>query len=204
MKKENTMKRHTAKLKEDLIQTGVEEIKNHGIDKVSLRTIAKVCGVTHGTPYKHFESKEMYLKAVLARLSDFCSSQMTQNLDLNAPARQQLLQLGLNVVTFAQVYPYVFEALFIKYPFNYMEMTENTIVTTSQMSGFHDFKQCVVKLRQEENLLGSEAETLVHFWSFISGLGILVKSPLGDNFSYQMLQDMIEQMLSIYIKGGQL
>lgn len=52
------MKRNTVELKELLIQTGVEEIKNHGIDQLSLRTVAKTCGVTHGAPYKHFGSKE--------------------------------------------------------------------------------------------------------------------------------------------------
>ncbi|MCW0925870.1 TetR/AcrR family transcriptional regulator, partial [Streptococcus anginosus] len=48
------MKRNTAGLKERLIQTGVEEIKKHGSEQLSLRTIAKSCGVTHGTPYRHF------------------------------------------------------------------------------------------------------------------------------------------------------
>ena len=56
------MKRNTAQLKEQLIQTGIEEIGKHGIEQLSLRTIAKACGVTHGTPYRHFESKEGYLR----------------------------------------------------------------------------------------------------------------------------------------------
>lgn len=56
------MKRNTAELKERLIQTGIKEIEKHGIDQLSLRTVAKSCGVTQGTPYRHFESKENYLK----------------------------------------------------------------------------------------------------------------------------------------------
>ena len=52
------MKRNTAQLKEQLIQTGIDEIGKHGIEQLSLRTVAKVCGVTHGSPYRHFESKE--------------------------------------------------------------------------------------------------------------------------------------------------
>lgn len=67
------MKRNTAELKERLIQTGIKEIEKHGIDQLSLRTVAKSCGVTHGTPYRHFESKENYLEVVLKRL--FCFSQ---------------------------------------------------------------------------------------------------------------------------------
>lgn len=70
------MKRNTAELKEKLIQTGVAEIKKHGIDRLSLRTVAKSCGVTHATPYRHFKSKEDYLRVVLKRLSAFLSQEM--------------------------------------------------------------------------------------------------------------------------------
>ena len=35
------MKRNTAQLKEDLIQTGIDEIEKHGIEQLSLRTVAE-------------------------------------------------------------------------------------------------------------------------------------------------------------------
>ena len=114
------MKRNTAQLKEQLIQTGIEEIGKHGIEKLSLRTIAKACGVTHGTPYRHFESKEGYLKVVLARLSLFLNQEINESIDATGSARDQLTQLGLNFIIFAKTYPYFFEALFIKFPFKYM------------------------------------------------------------------------------------
>ena len=63
------MKRNTAELRENLIQTGMEAIKNQGLEQLSLRTVATACGVTHGSPYKHFGNKDGYLKVVLARLT---------------------------------------------------------------------------------------------------------------------------------------
>ena len=75
------MKRNTAQLKEQLIQTGIDEIEKHGIEQLSLRTVAKACGVTHGSPYRHFESKEGYLKVVLARLSLFLNQEINENID---------------------------------------------------------------------------------------------------------------------------
>ena len=75
------MKRNTAELKERLIQTGIKEIEDHGIDQLSLRTVAKSCGVTHGTPYRHFESKENYLKVVLKRLSAFLNQEIQIKID---------------------------------------------------------------------------------------------------------------------------
>lgn len=51
------MKRNTAQLKEQLIQTGIEEIGKHGIEKLRSGSSPRP-GVTHGTPYRHFESKK--------------------------------------------------------------------------------------------------------------------------------------------------
>lgn len=195
------MKRNTAQLKENLIQTGIEEICQHGIDNLSLRTVSQKCGVTHGAPYKHFGSKDGYLRIVLSRLSNFWANEMTVNIKSSSPARDELVQMGFNFVLAAQKNPYVFEALFIKYPFKYMELSEDTILADKDLPGFDAFKRIVLNLRQEEGFHNSEAETLFHFWSFISGLAILSQSPIGTDFSQASLRTMIENMLDIYIKG---
>lgn len=199
-----TMKRNTAQLKEKLIQTGVEEIKKNGLDQLSLRTIAKNCGVTHGTPYRHFKSKEDYLRVVLTRLSTFLNQEIDQGIDQKISARDQLAQMGFNLITFAKRYPYFFEALFIKFPFKYMKITQETIVLDSDLPGFDKFKRIVLELRKEENFTNSEAETLFHFWSFISGLAVLANSPIGRDLDNQAIHTTINHMLDIYIKGEQI
>ncbi|MGT2649552.1 TetR/AcrR family transcriptional regulator [Streptococcus troglodytae] len=198
------MKRNTAQLKEKLIQTGVEEIKKNGLDQLSLRTIAKNCGVTHGTPYRHFKSKEDYLRVVLTRLSTFLNQEIDQGIDQKISARDQLAQMGFNLITFAKRYPYFFEALFIKFPFKYMKVTQETIVLDSDLPGFDKFKRIVLDLRKEENFTNSEAETLFHFWSFISGLAVLANSPIGRDLDNQAIHTTINHMLDIYIKGEQI
>lgn len=195
------MKRNTAQLKEKLIQTGVEEIKKNGLDQLSLRTIAKNCGVTHGTPYRHFKSKEDYLRVVLTRLSTFLNQEIAQGIDQKVSARDQLAKMGFNLITFTKRYPYFFEALFIKFPFKYMKVTQDTISLDSDLPGFAAFKRIVLELRKEEGFTNSEAETLFHFWSFISGLAVLANSPIGRDLDNKAIQTNIEQMLDIYIKG---
>ena len=195
------MKRNTAQLKEQLIQTGIDEIGKHGIEQLSLRTVAKACGVTHGTPYRHFESKEGYLKVVLTQLSLFLNQEINENIDATGSARDQLTQLGLNFIIFAKTYPHFFEALFIKFPFKYMKVAQDTILLESDLPGFDKFKELVLKLRKEENFSNSEAESLFHFWSFITGLAVLTNSPIGQDLDPQAIQSTIEHMLDIYIKG---
>ena len=195
------MKRNTEKLKEDLILTGVEEIKQSGIDNLSLRTIAKSCGVTHGTPYRHFESKENYLNVVLKHISTLLDNELVKDMDIKQSAGEQLVQMGLNLINFSKRYPYFFEALFIKFPFKYMKFTENTISDTSDFPGFSKFKHIVLMLRKEENFTNSEAESLLHFWSFISGLAVIAGSPIGNELDNETIQSTIRHMLDIYIKG---
>ncbi|WP_148880826.1 TetR/AcrR family transcriptional regulator [Streptococcus sp. Marseille-P7376] len=198
------MKRNTAQLKEDLIQTGIEEIRKHGIEQLSLRTVAKACGVTHGSPYRHFKSKEGYLKVVLTQLSLFLNQEINENIDATGSARDQLTQLGLNFIIFAKTYPHFFEALFIKFPFKYMKVEQDTILLECDLPGFDKFKELVLKLRKEENFSNSEAESLFHFWSFITGLAVLTNSPIGQDLDPQAIQSTIEHMLDIYIKGERL
>ena len=181
----------------------MEEISIHGIEQLSLRTVAAACGVTHGSPYKHFGNKDGYLKVVLARLTQLFYEEVTKDLDKSLSARYQLLQMGQAFVLFAQTNPHIFEALFIKFPFKYMEVTPETILTNVDLPGFSHFKVLVVRLIEEEKLMGREIDVLIHLWSFILGLSILSMGQIGESFSPETIQENIEGMLERYIKGGQ-
>ena len=191
------MKRNTAELKEKLIETGVEEIRTRGVDQLSIRTVAQRCGVTHGAPYKHFENKDVYLQVVLERLSEIFLKCLTQGVDSSLDVRGQLVLMGCNFVEFAQKETNSFEALFIKFPFNYMELTRDSISVNAHLPGF-----VVLKLKSNMNISGSEAEILVHIWSFITGLAVLVRSPIGDNFNSNTIEETVSTMLDIYVKGA--
>lgn len=82
-----------------------------------------------------------------------------------------------------------------------MKVTQDTILLESDLPGFDKFKGLVLKLRKEENFSNSEAESLFHFWSFITGLTVLTNSPIGQDLNPQAIQSTIEHMLDIYIKG---
>ena len=197
------MKRNTAELRENLIQTGMEAIKNQGLEQLSLRTVATACGVTHGSPYKHFGNKDGYLKVVLARLTQLFYEEVTKDLDKSLSARHQLLQMGQAFVLFAQTNPHIFEALFIKFPFKYMDITPETILTNVDLPGFNHFKKLIVRLIEEKKLMGKEIDVLIHLWSFILGLSILSMGQIGESISQRSIKENIEVKLEQYIKGGQ-
>lgn len=109
--------------------------------------------------------------------------------------------MGFNLIHFAKSYPYYFEALFIKFPFKYVQITKETIAPVSELPVFSAFKRMIFELRKEEAFCNSEAETLIHFWSFASGLAIISKSTIGKDMDDNALHATIKHMLDIYIKG---
>lgn len=56
-----------------LILSGIREIEKNGINDFSLRRAAEAAGVSCAAPYRHFKSKEAYISAIYAYLSDMWS-----------------------------------------------------------------------------------------------------------------------------------
>lgn len=195
------MKRQTEQLKENLILAGVEHISQFGIDKLSLRSIAKDCGVTHGSPYKHFGSKDGYLQVLLQRLSSQWAQDMMVSVVDEESAVDSLTKMGVNFIHSARDKPFVFEALFVKFPFNYMTLTDQSIESNISLPGFEAFKAVTLRLHQEYGFPSPSTDTLIHFWSFISGFALMATSPIGENLNQHQIEATISSMLDIYIKG---
>ena len=50
--------------RERLIQAGIQEIEENGVDRFSLRRVAQRCGVSCAAPYKHFKDKGALIEAI--------------------------------------------------------------------------------------------------------------------------------------------
>lgn len=57
-------------LRESLLLAGIAELEAHGLSGFSLRRVAGACGVSCAAPYKHFESKEAFITAILAYIHE--------------------------------------------------------------------------------------------------------------------------------------
>ncbi len=55
---------HHGNLKKDLIEHGLIIINSDGFEGLSLRKVAKACGVSHAAPYKHFKSKDDLIEGI--------------------------------------------------------------------------------------------------------------------------------------------
>lgn len=57
-------------MREALILAGIREIEEHGPSAFSLRRVAMACGVSCAAPYKHFESKEALMDAIVSYIDE--------------------------------------------------------------------------------------------------------------------------------------
>lgn len=107
-------KYHHDDLKEELIKAGLQMIQEKGIEKVSLRKLAAMCGVSEAAPYSHFKNKEELLGAI----QEYVTGQLQKCLEEAYEKTGQkdspvaILNIGKAYVLFFIQYPEYYTFLF--------------------------------------------------------------------------------------------
>lgn len=86
-------------------------IARHGVERLSLREVARELGVSHQAPYKHYASRDDLLAEVIAR----CFARFTSHLEARRKARdpqQDLEALGAAYLDFALRHPLEYRLMF--------------------------------------------------------------------------------------------
>jgi len=105
------MKYHHGNLKHQLISCAYDWIAANGIDKISLRNIAKIAKVSQTAPYRHFKSKDHLLAEVAARGFDNFSQKMNENRPTES-LTGDLVKCGVTYVEFGLKNKYIMELMF--------------------------------------------------------------------------------------------
>jgi AcrR family transcriptional regulator len=101
----------TLELKEACVRAAHEVIAEHGIERLSLRDVARRLGVSHQAPYKHYPSRDHLLAEVMRR----CFQNFARYLDERAPQkdpRADLAALGLRYLDYAARHPLEYRLMF--------------------------------------------------------------------------------------------
>jgi len=99
------------KLKEQVVDEAFKLIEEQGLDKLSLRDIARRLGVSHQAPYRHFPSRDHILAAVISK----CFETFAEHLEARASredAFQDLGQMGVAYLEFATQFPLHYRLMF--------------------------------------------------------------------------------------------
>lgn len=110
---EGTAKYHHGDLRRELMDAAEIELAEKGVERFSLRGVAKRAGVSHGAPAHHFGDVEGLLTAVAARGYDrFIEAQDRREQVAGQEPAAKLAASGLGYLDFAVAHPALFRLMF--------------------------------------------------------------------------------------------
>ena len=103
-------------LKESLIEEGLREIAENGVQNFSMRRVASACGVSCAAPYKHFKDKEEFFAALIDYIAVIWKERQNSVLE-NCPTdnRSRLVALSVEYVRFLVENPHVRSLIMTQY-----------------------------------------------------------------------------------------
>lgn len=102
-------------LREELIQSGIEEINIHGANGFSVRRVAEACHVSSAAPYKHFKDKKEFIASII----DYVNEQWAVVQDrilasCGDDVRKQMVEVAVGYVKFLMEHPHYRQTLMLK------------------------------------------------------------------------------------------
>ena len=94
--------RRVSNTRDRLIQAGLEELNQYGVQHFSTRRVAKVCGVSCAAPYKHFKDTHEFIAEIFGYINRHYDAAQTvllkQCKDLSS--REQLVEVSMHYIRF--------------------------------------------------------------------------------------------------------
>ncbi len=104
---------HHGDLAAALLNAAEAELTENGIERFSLRAVAKRAGVSHGAPAHHFSDVKGLLTALAAKgYERLLDQQSKREAEKDGDARAKLVASGLGYLEFAMANPQLFHLMF--------------------------------------------------------------------------------------------
>ncbi len=105
-------KYHHGELRCALVSLAVKEIAWAGVEKLSLRSLARQAGVSPTAPFRHFPDKQTLLAGIAIEGFKELATRLTQTSETNAGIEERFIELGATYVGFAQDFPVHYQLMF--------------------------------------------------------------------------------------------
>jgi len=103
---------HHGDLRTTMIENGIEMISENGVAALSLRKLAKSCGVSEAAPYGHFANKNDLINAIEHYVSSKLSTVLKKSIKETGETTEGLVELGCAFVMFFVHNPQYFELIY--------------------------------------------------------------------------------------------
>jgi len=165
---------HHGNLKQELILAGLKLIEENGIERLSLRKAAAMCGVSHAAPKSHFQDKEEFAEAVKNYVAEEFTRYLQEVIDQNTNKKEIIRDMGRAFVRFFKDYPQSFFLITNQKNIRIC-MSENKI-EKNNYAPFELFVGQAAPALKERGVKEEEmAQKILELWALVTGLaGIYV------------------------------
>lgn len=158
-------KYHHGDLREVLLELAVEHIAAVGVERLSIRELARRAGVSATAPFRHFPDKLTLLGALAIEGFTELANRMQIPAQRKQDREAQFVQLGITYVEFAEDYPVHYQLMFgavlgdfSKFP----ELQQAASNAYSMLDKLLTAIKAEEKLHVDVNLLGGLVWSTVH------------------------------------------
>jgi AcrR family transcriptional regulator len=164
---------HHGDLRNALIDAGVQLLMAEGVHALDLRKVARLAGVSHAAPYRHFQDKQALLLAIVEEGFRRLGLAVTEAIgDGDADPATQLLAMGTAYVLFAVDQPAYFRLMFNG---SSGARTPGTDLYRTSKTSFHLLLGIIQRGQELGQFAAVDPELLAKtVWSMVHGLATLI------------------------------
>lgn len=179
-----------------LIQAGIHEIREYGLNGMSMRRIAAACGVSCATPYKHFKNRDEFILAMFSYIHQRWTAVQEEILRTYSEPRRQIVETCMTYIRFLCDNPDFRAILFLQDE----SLSQEQMLAKSQISAgskrmiaaFCHSQSIDVEVKRREVYI---IRSMLYGAAFMLGSGELIDEPK----TYEMIRSLIEREIDIVV-----
>jgi len=162
-------------VREASVREALAIIEQDGLEKLSLRDVARRLGVSHQAPYKYFPTRDHLLAEVVGRCFDDFGQQLEAAAAAETDLETALMAMGARYLAFAAERPSAYRLMFAA-PLPDGETHPEMAARASK--AFRALHGAVLRLHRHHGREGPEAladQDALHLWATMHGLATILQ-----------------------------
>ena len=184
---------HHGNLRNELIEAGLKIINEVGVENLSLRKAASMCGVSHAAPKSHFEDKEAFIAAIKEQVTEVFTEAMQSAVEETKDPRWLIYEFGKAYVQYFAEHPDRFVFLTNQRDIE-VRISANQIYESSYLP-FQIFQEHASAILMESGVVEQLIpKKIIALWAMVNGLAGLTAMK---GFCYEGdWMEMVESILA--------
>lgn len=172
---------HHGNLRQELILAGIQIVNQEGMQNLSLRKAAALCGVSHAAPKSHFEDKEAFEEAMKSYVALEFTRYLERVIQENVEPKELIRDMGRAFVRFFYDHPQCFHLINSQKDIDIRIGADG--IQDSNYPPFQIFQETARGILNQNGLDAKEqAKEILRLWAQVTGLAGICSM---EGFHYQ-------------------